>query len=175
VLHVDRSGDAKLPCAANAALEQAIKVRLPRVRVGHGRPAGADLAAVISSTSGGFRFEVLRADGAVAMSRDLFSGCAQLGDTSALILERYLAQISWAGREVGLVAESPPAPRPARPAEPLPAPPVVPAEPESADLVARIGVAPPASENVISAAPPPSSVDAGTPPPVINLPPPAPR
>ena len=37
-----------------------------------------------------------RGDGTVAMSRDLFSGCAQLGDTAALILERYLEQISWA-------------------------------------------------------------------------------
>lgn len=189
-LHVEKAADAKLPCAANAALEQAIKVRLPRVRLAKGRAAAGDLVAQISPTGGGFRFEVRRADGSVAMSRDLFSGCAQLGDTSALILERYLAQISWAGRDVGLVAPSPPPPKPA-----LPPPPVVSAEPVDAglpevpvdagepdagradDLLSRIGVAPePSGNEVISAEPAPRAVpDAGAPPPVINLPPEPPR
>ncbi len=196
-LHVEKSGDAKLPCAANAALEQAIKVRLPGVRLAKGKPAQGDLVAQIAASPGGFRFEVRRADGSVAMSRDLFSGCAQLGDTSALILERYLAQISWAGRDVGLVAPSPPPPRP------LPPPPVVQVEPvdagraeeappaapggpepvdagapESADLISRIGVAPePSGRDVISAAPAPvAAADAGfAPQPVIKLPPEPPR
>jgi len=82
-LHVDKAPDAKLPCAANAALEQAVRVRLPRVRLGRGKASGDDLVAVISATAGGFRFEVRKPDGSVAMSRDLFSGCAQLGDTAA--------------------------------------------------------------------------------------------
>lgn len=175
-LHVDKGLDAGLPCAANAALEQAIKVRLPRVRVARGRLGVDDLSAAITAAGGGFRFEVRRADGSVAMSRDLFSGCPQLGDTSALILERYLAQISWAGRDVGLVAPSPPVPPKPKPA-PLPPPPVVvveavdAGEPESADLIARIGVAPePSGEEPISA--PQVARDAGAP--VINLPPPPP-
>ncbi|MBK7861595.1 MAG: hypothetical protein IPJ65_23865 [Archangiaceae bacterium] len=185
-LHVERAADAQLPCRANDALEQAIKVRLPRVRLTRAKATGADLSAQISRGEGGFRFEVRRADGTVAMGRDLYSGCEQLGDTSALILERYLAQISWAGRDVGLVAESPPPPAPA-----LPAPPLVvtdagtegagtPVEPDTAALVSRIGQSPePSGNEVVSAAgapvgppaPPPSS-DAGTE--VIHLPPQSP-
>ncbi|MBL8955765.1 MAG: hypothetical protein JNK82_33635 [Myxococcaceae bacterium] len=186
-LHVEKSGDARLPCAANAALEQAVKVRLPRVRLAKGRAVGGDLVAQISSSGGGFRFEVRKADGSVAMSRDLFSGCAQLGDTSALILERYLAQIAWSGREAGLVAPSPPMPKPqpeTRP-ESLPPPPVVEVEPLDAgatdDLLSRIGVTPePTGAEPISAPSPVASPppDAGSPQPaapVIRLPPEPPR
>ena len=190
-LHVEKKGDAKLPCAANAALEQAIKVRLPGVRLARGKPAGPDLTAEISATSGGFRFEVRRADGSVAMSRDLFSGCAQLGDTGALILERYLQQIRWEGREAGLVAPSPPPPPQPRPPSPLVGEragvrgPVSDAgeqsdagSPDSVDLISRIGVtpSPPQEEPPLTPALSPTRgegvADAGAPP-VINLPPPS--
>jgi hypothetical protein len=178
-LHVDKGLDAKLPCPANAALEQAIKVRLPRVRLSRAKLSAGDLSASIAPSAGGFRFEVRRHDGSLAMGRDLFSGCAQLGDTSALILERYLADISWEGRELEPKPKPKPEPEPLKPLPPPepaapaePPPPVPPAEPseapspespETAALIGRIGVAP---EPRTEPAPPPAE-----PPKVINLPP----
>lgn len=190
-LFVDPSADRELPCAANAALQQAVSVRLPKVKLkARGTPGTADLSAKISAAPQGFRFEVKRPDGTVAMSRDLYSGCAQLGDMGALILERYLADISWAGREVGLVPESPkppPGPKPTPPPiieSPLPPGgegqgegerlPTPDAKPD--DLLSRIGVKPEPTSVVESERGETRPADPEPPKPVvINLPPPQPR
>jgi hypothetical protein len=192
-LHVDPSLDAKLPCKANAALEQAIRARLPRARVtSRGALGPNDLLVRIVAAEHGFVFEVQRRDGAVAMSRDLSSSCEQLGELSGLILERYLAGISWSGSEAGLVAPPPPAPAKPAPREPLPPPPLQqapapeptdagttaeigdtvsrppPVEPEVAELISRIGATHETDAGVVETPPP------AQPPPAAPAPAPAP-
>ncbi len=170
-LHVDKALDAKLPCPANAALEQAIKVRLPQVKLGKG-----DLRARITATEGGFRLELQRADGSAAMSRDLYSGCAQLGDMSALIIERFLTPSPLVGEKAGVrgpVSE----PRKEKPLDPVDAgmteisQTVDAGSSDALELIARIGATPspepPAEE-------PPLTPTKGEAEPVINLPPPSP-
>jgi hypothetical protein len=96
-LHVELGRDANLPCTANAALVRAVKIRLPNVSVvTKGAASGDDLIAALSANQRGWLFEVRRPNGTVAMSRDLYGAdCAQIADTVALILDRYLAGISW--------------------------------------------------------------------------------
>ncbi len=101
-LHVDLSKDRTLSCKANALLEKAVRARLPRVRVASsGKPKGDDLIAAVQRVGGSdWRFAVTRADGTVAVSRELQAmPCPQLAELSALILERYLSGIAWAGKE----------------------------------------------------------------------------
>jgi hypothetical protein len=198
-LHVDPSLDAKLPCKANAALEQAIRARLPRARVtSRGALGPNDLLVRIVGSGHGYVFEVQRRDGAVAMSRDLSSSCEQLGELSGLILERYLAGISWTGSEAGLVAPPPPVPVKPAPREPLPPPPLQqapapepadagtaaeigetvsrppPVEPEVADLIARIGTTHDNDAGVVETPPPAELPHAAPAPAPAPTPPPQP-
>ncbi|MHB8879433.1 MAG: hypothetical protein ACYC8T_37545 [Myxococcaceae bacterium] len=104
VLRVSVEKDAASRCRANAALVKAVRARLPSVRVAAGGAQGPeDLSASMSPEGEAWRFEVRRASGELAMTRTLRRlQCAQLGDTGALILERYLEEISWSGRAIGI-------------------------------------------------------------------------
>ena len=104
LLRVAVEKDTPSACRANAALVKAVQTRLPAVRVAtQGALAPEDLAASLSSDEAGWHLEVRRFDGQVAMTRTLRRlECSQVGDTSALILERYLEEIAWRGRSVGI-------------------------------------------------------------------------
>lgn len=102
-LHIDVSFDRSLRCPANTALQRAVKFRLPGIHLETQRELGAeDLALTLRQEGAAWLFEVTRADGSLAVRRGLAAmSCPQLADTSALILERYLADIRF-GREVNV-------------------------------------------------------------------------
>lgn len=96
------ASDEGLSCPANTLLENAVRIRLPNVRVARAaNVAGEDLSARVSRVGGNaWRFEVRRGDGGIAMSRELMPmPCPQLADTCALILERFLSAIDWKGKQ----------------------------------------------------------------------------
>ena len=109
-LVVTTDGDATQSCAAGAALQEALRLRLPAVRLEtSGSAHGDDLVASLTPHPGHWKLTVTKADGAVAVSRDLQapeSGCAELAATAALIVDRYLTDIEWPGRPVSF--EPPP-------------------------------------------------------------------
>lgn len=169
-LHIATAMDRQLSCPANATLEKAVRLRLPAIRIAAGgRALPGDLLAALVREGPGWRFEVKRADGTVAMSRELAAmPCAQLAETSALILERYLAGIDWSGREVGIVPlpepprEHPPAATPDAPRKAprdVPEPPV---EGRAPAATPEIPIRPPPREEPIIRAEEPTP-DAGQP------------
>src|SRR5437879_783060 len=84
VLHVRVEGDSNSSCPANAALVKAARLRLPGVSVVEGgRGSGDDLVAALGESGAGWKLEVRRAAGPVAMARALpkMTDCAQLADT----------------------------------------------------------------------------------------------
>jgi hypothetical protein len=94
-------------------LANAIREKIPSARVEpEGDPEGDDLIVHLASEVPGWRLELKRADGTVALSRSLNPrepGCDAAAETAALILDRYLEDIEWAGRVViGALDESPP-------------------------------------------------------------------
>ncbi len=140
-LHVATEADAALRCPVNAALVSALALRLPSVRLASGKLEAEDLTAKLSPDLDAWRFEVRRAGGAIAMSRVLAAqaDCAQVADTAALILERFLAEIDWRGRPVGidpLQPETMPRHEKAAPPKPPGAPPRAP-EPAATSNGAR--------------------------------------
>ncbi len=109
-------GDPRCPAAA---LEDAIRARLPGVQLA-GAPSGPDdLRGWLRPAEGGFALEVRRAGGEVALRRQLPLGeddCKLAAETAALILDRFLDEIRWSGKPASIE------PLPARPPPPMPAP-----------------------------------------------------
>jgi hypothetical protein len=162
-LRVDPAADAQQPCAANAALAQALRLRLPGVRV-EDAPASqpgeqGDLRALVRREGPAWALELRDQGGELALRRELELGpdrCGLLAETAALMVDRFLEQIRWAGRPPSieplpaperrpepapppaLVVE--PAPAPAPPASPAPAP-SPPLEPRPNALLVSLGPA----------------------------------
>jgi hypothetical protein len=104
VLRVNVDPDSSLPCPAGTAVVQALRARLPRVLVEtEGPSTGQDLAVSLTPNAQGWELAMHRADGSLALHRDLRPGeCSEAADTAALIVERYLDDIEWPGRPVTL-------------------------------------------------------------------------
>ncbi len=101
-------GDPRCPAAA---LEGAVRARVPSVQVGGEPSGGDDLRASLLPAETGFSLEVRRA-GEVALRRELrIEECQLAVDTAALVIDRFLDEIHWSGKPATI--------------EPLPAPPVV--------------------------------------------------
>jgi hypothetical protein len=106
VLLVRLDGDATLPCPAGATLTAALKTRLSSSTVvNEGTPQDDDLLIALTPDGIGWRLEVSRADGSVALQRHINSqraGCEDVADIGALIVERHLIDIEWPGRPVSV-------------------------------------------------------------------------
>jgi hypothetical protein len=99
------------PLCPAAALEGAVRARVPSVQVGGAPSGGDDLRASLFPDETGFSLEVRRA-GEVALRRELrIEECQLAVDTAALVIDRFLDEIHWSGKPATI--------------EPLPAPPPV--------------------------------------------------
>ena len=89
-------GDPRCPAAA---LEEAVRARLPGVQVS-GAPTGAsDLRGSLRPAEGGFALEVRRADGEFALRRQFtLEDCKVAAETAALVIDRFLDEIHWSGK-----------------------------------------------------------------------------
>ena len=106
-------GDPRCPALA---LEEAMRAR--GVQVGGEPSGGDDLRASLLPAEAGFSLEVRRA-GEPALHRELrLDDCKLAAETAALVIDRFLDEIHWAGKPASL--EPLPAPPPAPAIEPLP-------------------------------------------------------
>jgi hypothetical protein len=101
--------------ACPEALALALQRRLPGMRVGVGEAAAAgDLGVTLEPEGQGdgrWRLRVVKPDGEVALLRELRPAepqCAAVVETSVLILDRYLSDIDWPGRELRVAPEPQP-------------------------------------------------------------------
>jgi hypothetical protein len=106
VLYVDVASDLRLPCAAHAALALALRERVPGLRVDEGvRAEGGDLLARLQRGPEAWELELRKSGGELLLRRRLAvdgSDCALLGASAALVVDRYLEAVHWAGRPVSL-------------------------------------------------------------------------
>ncbi|MBI3178779.1 MAG: hypothetical protein HYZ27_03920 [Deltaproteobacteria bacterium] len=117
-LLVDVTADAALTCAAGEALANALRKRLPGVRVGTQGVAGAqDLTASLRRDGPHWLLALSRADGEAVLVRDLAhdpSQCVGLAEAAALVIDRFLTDVNWPGLSAGIdpqaLAEPPPPP-----------------------------------------------------------------
>lgn len=118
-LHVRTEADALLPCPAGAALAAAVRRRLPEVAVATEGPLGGDdLLASVVRDGPGWRLYVARPTGEVAVTRVFRlrrTDCDEIGDASALILDRFLVELAWPGRAAGIEPLPPWGPSPQGP------------------------------------------------------------
>ena len=123
-LHVQVEADAQAgPCAPGAALEAALRSRLPGVRVEREAAVGAaDLMSELRPEGPGWRLLLRRSGGETALSRPFAlaaSDCKLAAQTAALMVDRFLAEVRWPGRPASI--------------EPLPRPPPPPPPPAVLD------------------------------------------
>ena len=100
-LHVAGTAAADGACDLPAALEAALRSRLPGVRVDRDlAQSPGDLRAQLSRGPAAWLLE-LQGDAGVALSRELLlpqDECAVAAETSALVVERFLEEVRWSGR-----------------------------------------------------------------------------
>ncbi len=123
-VHLEVATDAASPCAAGAALEEQLRLRLPGVRIEHDAPdEPGDLHASLRRDQGAWLLQV-RDGERVALHRTLHFGeteCRVAAETGALIVERFLVEVRWPGRPASIE----PLPAPPPPPPPEAAPPIV--------------------------------------------------
>src|SRR5687768_5041212 len=112
-------------CQPTDPLAETLRRRMPGLRVVSGQGAGQhDLEISLAPVPAGWRLDVRRADRLGALTREVpvgLGGCVDVVETGALIVERYLREISWSGRRLALgevggdepeLRATPPAPPP---------------------------------------------------------------
>ena len=94
------------PCSWTASLTEMLRSRLPGVRVVEGTfVEDFELGLSLAPAGERWRLELRQGDGQVALRRELAGGhgrCADVAETSALIIERYMREVSWSGRPLAL-------------------------------------------------------------------------
>lgn len=114
-LRVSAGSDPGARCQAAEGLALALQRRLPGTRVAVGEAAGAGDLGVTLEREGDpearrWRLRLAKPGGEVVLSREIRSAapeCAAVVETSALIVDRYLSDIDWSGRELRVAHEPP--------------------------------------------------------------------
>jgi hypothetical protein len=121
-LMVSAGSDPGAPCQAAQGLALALQRRLPGTRVGVGEATAAgELGVTLEPEGQGqgqgqgamrWRLRVVKPSGEVVLLREVRpaeSECAAVVETCVLIVDRYLSNIDWPGRELRVASEPQPA------------------------------------------------------------------